>query len=134
MFGWLIVFLLLIVFLTQEKLEAAPREGLVADLLDQRDVLARKTQWVFGGDGWAYDIGFGGVDHVLASGENINLLVMDNEQYANTGGQASKATPRGSMAKFTASGKATPKKDLAAMVRAWLSNRLMYIHVSLHDR
>ena len=69
--------------------------------------------WIFGGDGWAYDIGFGGLDHVIASGENVNILVFDTEVYSNTGGQASKSTPIGSVAQFAAAGKATKKKDLA---------------------
>ena len=82
----------------------------------QNDTLSPDTiQWVIGGDGWAYDIGFGGLDHVLASGRNINILVLDTEVYSNTGGQASKATPTGSTAKFITGGKATRKKDLASM-------------------
>lgn len=76
------------------------------------DYLVNKSVWIMGGDGWAYDIGFGGVDHVLLSGKNVNLLVLDTEVYSNTGGQTSKSTPRGAVAKFSASGKATPKKDL----------------------
>ncbi|MBE9567603.1 MAG: 4Fe-4S binding protein, partial [Proteobacteria bacterium] len=77
--------------------------------------LSRKSVWIIGGDGWAYDIGYGGLDHVLASGENVNILVLDTEVYSNTGGQTSKATPRGAVAKFSAGGKATPKKDLAML-------------------
>lgn len=80
---------------------------------------ARKSVWVFGGDGWAYDIGFGGLDHVLASGRNINVLVFDTEVYSNTGGQASKATPKGSTAKFAAGGKRIPKKDLASIAMSY---------------
>ena len=76
------------------------------------DALVRKGVWIVGGDGWAYDIGFGGLDHVLSSGRNINILVLDTEVYSNTGGQASKATQRGAMAKFAAAGKETAKKDL----------------------
>jgi len=75
----------------------------------------RSDVWIIGGDGWAYDIGYGGLDHVLASGENVNVLVLDTEVYSNTGGQASKATPRGAVAKFATSGKSTPKKDLGAL-------------------
>jgi len=75
----------------------------------------KKSVWVVGGDGWAYDIGYGGLDHVLASGRDVNVLVLDTEVYSNTGGQASKATPRGAVAKFAASGKAVGKKDLAMM-------------------
>ncbi len=79
----------------------------------------KKSQWIFGGDGWAYDIGFGGLDHVLASGEDVNVLVMDTEVYSNTGGQASKATPTGSVAKFAASGKKIRKKDLGSMLMTY---------------
>jgi pyruvate-ferredoxin/flavodoxin oxidoreductase len=83
------------------------------NLLSIADALVRKSVWILGGDGWAYDIGFGGLDHVLGSGKNINVLVLDTEVYSNTGGQASKSTPRGAVAKFAASGKSTSKKDLA---------------------
>jgi len=83
------------------------------NLLAIADVLIRKSVWILGGDGWAYDIGFGGLDHVLASGKNVNVLVLDTEVYSNTGGQASKATPRGAVAKFAASGKPNSRKDLA---------------------
>jgi pyruvate-ferredoxin/flavodoxin oxidoreductase len=83
------------------------------------DELVRSSTWIVGGDGWAYDIGFGGVDHVLASGRNVNLLVLDTEVYSNTGGQASKATPIGAVAKFASAGKGTPKKDLGAVARRY---------------
>ena len=83
------------------------------------DLLTKKSIWVFGGDGWAYDIGYGGLDHVLASGEDINVLVMDTEVYSNTGGQASKSTPLGSIAKFAAAGKRTGKKDLGRMAMTY---------------
>jgi pyruvate-ferredoxin/flavodoxin oxidoreductase len=83
--------------------------------LSLADDLVRSDVWIIGGDGWAYDIGYGGLDHVLASGENVNVLVLDTEVYSNTGGQASKATPRGAVAKFATSGKETPKKDLGAL-------------------
>ncbi|MCI0689973.1 MAG: thiamine pyrophosphate-dependent enzyme, partial [Sporichthyaceae bacterium] len=83
------------------------------------DELVVKSIWIVGGDGWAYDIGFGGLDHVLGYGRNVNLLVLDTEVYSNTGGQASKATPRGAAAKFASSGKATAKKDLGAIARAY---------------
>jgi len=89
------------------------------DLLAVADALVKKSVWIVGGDGWAYDIGYGGLDHVLASGHNVNLLVLDTEVYSNTGGQASKATPRGAVAKFAAAGKATPKKDLAMMAMTY---------------
>jgi pyruvate-ferredoxin/flavodoxin oxidoreductase len=87
----------------------------IREILEKKDFLVKKSQWIFGGDGWAYDIGFGGLDHVLASGEDVNVLVFDTELYSNTGGQASKATPTGSTAQFAASGKATRKKDLGMM-------------------
>jgi pyruvate-ferredoxin/flavodoxin oxidoreductase len=88
-------------------------------LLSLADELVRKSFWIVGGDGWAYDIGFGGLDHVLGSGRDVNVLVLDTEVYSNTGGQASKATPRGAAAKFAASGKPTAKKDLGAIPRAY---------------
>ena len=90
-----------------------------AQLLALVDNLIRRSVWIIGGDGWAYDIGFGGVDHVLSSGHNVNLLVLDTEVYSNTGGQASKATPRAAVAKFAAAGKASGKKDLGAIARAY---------------
>jgi pyruvate-ferredoxin/flavodoxin oxidoreductase len=85
------------------------------DLLVIADSLVKKSVWIMGGDGWAYDIGYGGLDHVLATGENVNLLVLDTEVYSNTGGQSSKSTPRAAVAKFAAAGKRAPKKDLALM-------------------
>ncbi len=85
------------------------------EILDLKDYLVKKSVWIIGGDGWAYDIGYGGLDHVLASGEDVNVLVLDTEVYSNTGGQASKASPRGAVAKFAASGKKVRKKDLGAM-------------------
>lgn len=88
-------------------------------LWNAKDFLSKKSQWIFGGDGWAYDIGFGGLDHVLASGEDINILVFDTEVYSNTGGQASKATPAGSTAKFASGGKSKKKKDLASMAMTY---------------
>ncbi|TPW21604.1 MAG: putative pyruvate-flavodoxin oxidoreductase [Elusimicrobia bacterium] len=93
----------------------SPQDPELKDLLALADSLVAKSVWVVGGDGWAYDIGYGGLDHVLASGRKINLLVLDTEVYSNTGGQASKATPRAAVAKFAASGKATARKDLAAI-------------------
>ncbi len=80
------------------------------EILSLADVLVKKSVWIMGGDGWAYDIGYGGLDHVLASGRNVNLLVLDTEVYSNTGGQASKSTPRGAVAKFAAQGKGMPRK------------------------
>ncbi len=89
------------------------------NLLTVIDYMAKKSVWIIGGDGWAYDIGFGGVDHVLASGRNVNILVLDTEVYSNTGGQKSKATPRGAVAKFAANGKAVRKKDLGMIAMAY---------------
>ena len=89
------------------------------DIVKNKDFLAKKSQWIFGGDGWAYDIGFGGVDHVLASGEDINIMVFDTEVYSNTGGQSSKATKTGATAQFAAGGKVTKKKDLASMAMSY---------------
>jgi pyruvate-ferredoxin/flavodoxin oxidoreductase len=86
-----------------------------SQLLELAEYLCKKSVWIIGGDGWAYDIGFGGVDHVLASGRNVNILVLDTEVYSNTGGQTSKSTPLGAVAKFSAGGKATAKKDLALL-------------------
>jgi len=89
------------------------------DLLSVADALVKKSVWIIGGDGWAYDIGYGGLDHVLASGHNVNVLVLDTEVYSNTGGQMSKATPRGAVAKFAAGGKPRPKKDLAMIAMTY---------------
>ena len=89
------------------------------DIVNNKDFLAKKSQWVFGGDGWAYDIGFGGVDHVLASGKDINVMVFDTEVYSNTGGQSSKATKTGAVAQFAAGGKETKKKDLAGIAMSY---------------
>ena len=88
-------------------------------ILKQEDFLSKKSQWIFGGDGWAYDIGFGGVDHVLATGEDVNIMVFDTEVYSNTGGQASKATPTGAIAQFAAGGKEAKKKDLASIAMSY---------------
>ncbi|MDD3289312.1 MAG: thiamine pyrophosphate-dependent enzyme, partial [Eubacteriales bacterium] len=88
-------------------------------ILTNRDYLRKKSYWAFGGDGWAYDIGYGGLDHVLASGKNINVLVLDTEVYSNTGGQSSKATAAGAVAKFAADGKKTKKKDLGMMAMSY---------------
>ena len=100
-------------------LSDAPEHELFEQIWDMNDLLTKKSVWVFGGDGWAYDIGYGGLDHVLASGEDINVLVMDTEVYSNTGGQASKSTPLGSVAKFAAAGKRTGKKDLGRMAMTY---------------
>ena len=93
--------------------------ALVKEIESRKDYLAKRSQWILGGDGWAYDIGYGGLDHVLASGENINVLVFDTEIYSNTGGQASKSTPVAAMAKFAAAGKRSKKKDLGMMAMSY---------------
>jgi len=92
---------------------------LVKEILDKKDFLVKKSQWIIGGDGWSYDIGYGGLDHVLASGEDVNVLVLDTEVYSNTGGQSSKATPTASVAKFAASGKRVKKKDLGMIAATY---------------
>ena len=94
-------------------------DALYKEALAAKDMMIKKSFWMFGGDGWAYDIGFGGVDHVLASGEDVNVMVFDTEVYSNTGGQASKATPTGSVAQFAAAGKVTKKKDLGAIAMSY---------------
>jgi pyruvate-ferredoxin/flavodoxin oxidoreductase len=99
--------------------DAAPLVARAQNLLSVADALVQKSVWIIGGDGWAYDIGFGGLDHVLASGRNVNVLVLDTEVYSNTGGQASKSTPRAAVAKFAARGKASPKKDLGMLAMAY---------------
>ncbi len=104
------------------KLAALVEAGdcdLCKEIASMKDMMVKKSQWIFGGDGWAYDIGYGGVDHVLAQGEDVNVLVLDTEVYSNTGGQASKSTPTGSIAKFAASGKKTRKKDLGLMAMSY---------------
>ncbi|MBE9046390.1 pyruvate:ferredoxin (flavodoxin) oxidoreductase [Pleurocapsales cyanobacterium LEGE 10410] len=96
-----------------------PKMSQAKQLLSLADYLVKKSVWIVGGDGWGYDIGYGGLDHVLASGRNVNILVMDTEVYSNTGGQMSKATPRGAVAKFAAGGKPSPKKDLGLMAMTY---------------
>ena len=96
-----------------------PDDHVFDEIWEMNDMFTKKSLWIFGGDGWAYDIGYGGLDHVLASGQDINVLVMDTEVYSNTGGQASKATPLGSIAKFAAAGKRTGKKDLGRMAMTY---------------
>ena len=88
-------------------------------ILKNKDFAAKKSQWTFGGDGWGYDIGFGGLDHVIASGRDINIMLFDTEVYSNTGGQASKSTPTGAVAQFAASGKTVKKKDLASIAMSY---------------
>ena len=98
---------------------ATIKDPRVANLLSIADDLVKKSVWIMGGDGWAYDIGYGGLDHVLASGRNVNIMVLDTELYSNTGGQSSKATPRGAVGKFSARGKGLPKKDLAMIAMVY---------------
>ncbi len=105
----------------QEIISALEKENsdIAFSILQQKDMLAKKSVWIIGGDGWAYDIGYGGLDHVLASNENVNILVLDTEVYSNTGGQSSKSTTKGSFAKFAMGGKRTNKKDLSYMAMAY---------------
>lgn len=106
--------------LTEESKLAAPETAAVLNkVIELKDYLVEKSVWIFGGDGWAYDIGFGGLDHVMASNRNVNILVMDTEVYSNTGGQASKATPRGAVAKFASDGKKMGKKNLGLMMTSY---------------
>lgn len=100
-------------------LEASKGNPIVDEIIEKKQYLIKQSQWIFGGDGWAYDIGFGGLDHVIATGEDVNILVMDTEVYSNTGGQSSKATPTASIAKFAASGKRTKKKDLGMIAMSY---------------
>ncbi|MDR1270264.1 MAG: pyruvate:ferredoxin (flavodoxin) oxidoreductase, partial [Planctomycetaceae bacterium] len=103
-----------------------------SNLLNIADSLVRRSCWCFGGDGWAYDIGYGGLDHVIASGRDINILVLDTEVYSNTGGQASKSTPKGAVAKFAAGGKPTRKKDLGMMGMAYGNVFVAQISIGAH--
>jgi pyruvate-ferredoxin/flavodoxin oxidoreductase len=104
---------------TDKLVAALTTAGVGKEVLEEKDYLAKKSQWIFGGDGWAYDIGFGGLDHVLASGKDINIMVFDTEVYSNTGGQSSKSTPVGAVAQFAAGGKGTKKKDLAGIAMSY---------------
>jgi pyruvate-ferredoxin/flavodoxin oxidoreductase len=106
---------------SQKVIDACMKENseVAKEILDLKQYLVKKSHWIFGGDGWAYDIGYGGLDHVLASGEDVNVLVLDTEVYSNTGGQASKSTPAGAVAKFAASGKKIRKKDLGQMAMTY---------------
>ncbi|MBU5676018.1 pyruvate:ferredoxin (flavodoxin) oxidoreductase [Alkaliphilus sp. MSJ-5] len=100
-------------------LDAAKGNDVIDEIIEKKDFLVKKSQWIFGGDGWAYDIGFGGLDHVIASGDDVNILVMDTEVYSNTGGQASKASPTAAIAKFASAGKRTKKKDLGMIAMSY---------------
>ena len=116
-----------------EILPTAEKKTKLENLLNMADVLAKKSVWIVGGDGWAYDIGYGGLDHVLASGRNINVLVLDTEVYSNTGGQMSKATPRGAVAKFAAAGKAAAKKDLGMLAVSYGSIYVARVAMGAND-
>ncbi|RDY28568.1 pyruvate:ferredoxin (flavodoxin) oxidoreductase [Romboutsia weinsteinii] len=108
-----------VVLANAHNIEDEAIKTLVAEIDERKDYLVNRSQWILGGDGWAYDIGYGGLDHVLGSGENVNVLVFDTEIYSNTGGQASKSTPVAAMAKFAAAGKRTRKKDLGMMAMSY---------------
>ncbi len=114
--------------------EYGSKETRVQNLLSVADALVHKSVWIIGGDGWAYDIGFGGLDHVLASGRNVNILVLDTEVYSNTGGQASKSTPRGAVAKFAARGKGMPKKDLGLLAMAYGNVYVAQVAMGANDQ
>jgi pyruvate-ferredoxin/flavodoxin oxidoreductase len=118
---------------TQALFDALPAGSLRGATLEVADALVKKSVWLVGGDGWAYDIGFGGLDHVLASGRNVNVLVLDTEVYSNTGGQMSKATPIGAVAKFAAGGKATAKKDLGLMAMTYGSVYVASVAMGARD-
>ena len=114
--------------------EATTQDGRVQNLLSLADALVRKSVWIIGGDGWAYDIGYGGLDHVLASGRNVNVLVLDTEVYSNTGGQASKSTPRAAVAKFAARGKGTRKKDLGLLAMSYGDVYVAHVAMGANDQ
>ncbi|OFY64477.1 MAG: pyruvate:ferredoxin (flavodoxin) oxidoreductase, partial [Bacteroidetes bacterium RIFCSPLOWO2_02_FULL_36_8] len=118
--------------LLKEKLSDAAIPS-SSQLLSLADYLVKKSVWIIGGDGWAYDIGFGGLDHVIASGRNVNILVLDTEVYSNTGGQTSKSTPRSSVARFSASGKTTPKKDLGLMMMGYKNAYIASVAMGAND-
>lgn len=109
----------LILVIENFRSEDEKANKIISEIYEKKDFLVKKSQWIFGGDGWAYDIGFGGLDHVIASGEDVNILVFDTEVYSNTGGQSSKATPTGAVAQFAASGKVMGKKDLGLIAMSY---------------
>ena len=118
----------------KKKLASVSPDPDAAQLLSLADVLVKRTVWSFGGDGWAYDIGFGGLDHVLASGKNVNVLVLDTEVYSNTGGQASKSTPRSAVAKFAMGGKASGKKNLGLIAMTYGNVYVASIAMGANDQ
>lgn len=117
----------------QLKQKLAGKTGAAARLLDLADVLVRKSIWAIGGDGWAYDIGYGGLDHVLAQGRNINVLVLDSQVYSNTGGQCSKATPKAAVAKFAAGGKNLPRKDMGMIAMSYGNIYVAQVSMGAND-
>jgi pyruvate-ferredoxin/flavodoxin oxidoreductase len=116
-----------------EKLKSLPTSPKVKDLQNLAENLVRKSLWIVGGDGWAYDIGYAGLDHVLASGENVNIMIMDTEVYSNTGGQSSKATPFGAIAKFASGGKGKPKKDLGLIAMTYQNIYVAQVAMGAND-
>jgi pyruvate-ferredoxin/flavodoxin oxidoreductase len=118
----------------QRSIDGSEQKQQVQHLLSLADAFVKKSVWIIGGDGWAYDIDFGGLDHVLASGRNVNVLVLDTEVYSNTGGQASKSTPRAAVAKFAARGKAMPKKDLGMLAIAYGSIYVAHVAMGANDQ
>ena len=118
--------------LLREKLMDVKEDG-AKRLLTLADYLVKKSVWIIGGDGWAYDIGFGGLDHVISSGKNVNILVLDTEVYSNTGGQTSKSTPLSAIAKFSAGGKASKKKDLGLMAMSYENAYVATVAIGAKD-
>jgi pyruvate-ferredoxin/flavodoxin oxidoreductase len=118
----------------KEKLSVLKNDVKAKDLLSIADVFVKKSVWIVGGDGWAYDIGYGGLDHVMASGRNINIIVLDTEVYSNTGGQSSKSTPRAAVAKFASSGKGMPKKDLGLIAMSYGYVYVAHIAMGANDQ
>ncbi len=118
----------------KKKLAGLSADSDAAQLLSLADTLVKKGVWIFGGDGWAYDIGYGGLDHVLASGKNVNVFVLDTEVYSNTGGQASKSTPRGATAKFAMGGKPGGKKDLGMIAMTYGNIYVATIAMGANDQ
>jgi pyruvate-ferredoxin/flavodoxin oxidoreductase len=117
----------------KQKLNTLGNDGKVKDLIALAENLVKKSLWIVGGDGWAYDIGYAGLDHVLASGENVNVMIMDTEVYSNTGGQASKSTPFGAIAKFASGGKGKPKKDMAMIAMTYQNIYVAQVAVAGND-
>ena len=116
----------------KEKLKGVPKPE-AKELLPLADSLVKKSVWIMGGDGWAYDIGYGGLDHVISTGRNVNILVLDTEVYSNTGGQASKSTPKGAVAKFAAAGKPQGKKDMGLMAMTYRNVYVARIAMGAND-